>query len=135
MSTEFDPLRWLDEVAPAGGVRFRHLMTADRSAIQSVSLGVLFVMAWWSGPSIQAFAKLKQALATLDPSRRLELVVVDTDGASDLYECPEFLGQLRGAGEVAWLRDGHIVSTSGLGFRPECFEPNTRMLLALATNE
>lgn len=125
-------MQWLDAATPASGVRFRYLPAADRSVLQSVRLGVLFVMAWWSGPSVQAFAKLKQTLAKLDPSGRLELVIVDTDGTPDLSECPEFQGQLRGAGEVAWLCNGRIVSTSGLGFRPECFEPNTRELITLA---
>lgn len=71
-------------------------------------------------------------LAALDPGGRLEVVVVDTDGCPDLYECPEFLGQLSGSGEVAWVRDGRVVRTSGPGYHPECFEPFTRELLASA---
>ena len=132
MLARVDAVQRLDAAPPAGGVRFRYLPAADRSVFQSIHLGVLFIMAWWSGPSVQAFARLKQILAKLDPTGNLEVVVVDTDGAPDLYECPELKGQLRGAGEVVWLRNGRIVSTSGLGFRPECFEPNTRELITLA---
>lgn len=132
MSAQFDPVQRLDATPPAGGVRFRYLPAADRSVFQSIRLGVLFIMAWWSGPSVHAFAKLKQTLAALDPSGNLELVVVDTDGAPDLDEYPELKGQLHGWGEVAWLHDGRIVSTSGLGFHPECFEPKTREIISLA---
>ena len=112
--------------------RVRFLPTADRSVIGTIRFGVLFVMAWWSGPSRQGFAKLKQVLAALDPGGRLEVVVVDTDGCPDLYECPEFVGQLHGWGEVAWVQGGRVVRTSGMGYHPECFEPFTRELLASA---
>jgi hypothetical protein len=60
---------------------------------------------------------------------------VDTDGCPDLYECPVFASLLHGAGEVAWVRDGQVVRTSGLGYHPECFEPYTRELLASALKD
>jgi len=110
--------------------RFRFVEEADRSIVGTVRCGVLFVMAFWSGSARQAFAELKRVLAEVDPEGNLELVVVDTDGCPDLYDMPEFLGKIHGAGETAWIKQGRIVSTSGLGFRPECFAPNTRSLLA-----
>jgi hypothetical protein len=132
MAEAFDPLKGLGELPASHAGRVRLLPTADRSVFGTIRLGVLFVMAWWSGPSRQGFAQLKQVLAALDPGGRLEVVVVDTDGCPDLYECPEFVGQLHGWGEVAWVRDGRVVRTSGMGYRPECFEPFTRELLASA---
>jgi hypothetical protein len=87
-------------------------------------------MAFWSGTSRQAFAELKRSLETKDPEGRLELVVVDTDGCPSLYELPEFVGRLHGHGEAAWVLGGKIVRTSGLGYHPECMEPNTRWLLS-----
>jgi hypothetical protein len=93
-------------------------------------------MAFWSGPARQAFAELMRVLEKVDLSGRLELVVVDTDGCPDLYELPEFIHELTGhtalisgAGETAWIRNGRIVLTSGYGYHPECFEPNTLQLL------
>lgn len=86
-------------------------------------------MAFWSGPAFQAFAVLKRVLTQHDSGGSLELVVVDTDGCPDIYEMPEFVGKLHGAGEAAWVLDAQIVSTSGLGFHPECFAPNTLALL------
>ncbi|MDY3557454.1 hypothetical protein R5W24_006645, partial [Gemmata sp. JC717] len=128
----FDPLKALGELPASHASRTRFLPTAERSVFRTIRLGVVFVMAWWSGPSRQGFAKLKRVLADLDPGGRLEVVVVDTDGCPDLYECPEFVGQLHGWGEVAWVREGRVVRTSGMGHRPECFEPFTRELLASA---
>ena len=132
MAESFDPLKALGELPASHAARTRFLPTADRSVFGTIRLGVLFIMAWWSGPSRQGFVKLKQVLAALDPGGRLELVVVDTDGCPDLYECPEFVGQLHGWGEVAWVRGGRVVLTSGMGYHPECFEPHTRELLASA---
>ena len=108
---------------------FRFLERADQSILQTIRCGVLFMMAFWSGTARRAFAELKRILAEADPEGRLELVVVDIDGCPDLYEAPEFLGKIHGHGETAWVKDGCVVATSGLGFHPECFEPNTTALL------
>jgi hypothetical protein len=132
MAEAFDPLEALGELHASHAAQTRFMPTADRSVFSTIRLGVLFVMAWWSGPSRQGFFKLKQVLASLDPGGQLEVVVVDTDGCPDLYECPEFAGQLHGWGEVAWVRDGRVISTSGMGYHPECFDPLTRELLVIA---
>jgi hypothetical protein len=87
-------------------------------------------MAFWSGPVVQAFAKLTEVLARLD-AEGLELVVADVGGSPGLYELPEFKGRVHGAGETAWVRDGKIVVTSGLRLNPACFEPNTLALLSM----
>jgi hypothetical protein len=103
---------------------------ADETVFREIRCGVLFVMAFWSGPSVMAFARLTEVLSNLDPDGRLQFVVVDTDGVPALYEMAEFLGRMHGAGETAWVKDGRIVRTSGLGFNPDCFVPNTLELLA-----
>jgi len=109
--------------------RTRFYSEADRAVIGTIRCGILFVMAFWSGPARLAFAELKRVLEAVDPSGRLELVVVDTDGCPDLYELPEFAGNLAGNGEAAWIRCGRVFSNSGRGYQPECFEPSTRRLL------
>jgi hypothetical protein len=112
--------------------RVRYFAAADRDVIHLIGPGVLFVMAWWSGPARVAFARLRRVLDGLDPHGRLELAVVDTDRADDLFQLPEFFGKIHGAGETAWVRDGRIVHRSGIGYHPECFGPNTAALLRLS---
>ena len=111
--------------------RIRYVADTDAATVRSINRGVLFLMAFWSGPALQAFAKLTEVLARLD-AESLELVVVDVDGSPDLYELPELKGEVHGNGETAWVRDGKIVATSGLGLNTDCFEPNTLSLLSLS---
>lgn len=127
----FDPVRGLGELPKSHLDRVLFLPAADRSVFGSIRFGVLFVMAWWSGGALQGWAALKKVLAALDPGGRLEVVVVDTDGCQDLHECPEFAGQLHGWGEVAWVRDGRVVRTSGIGYHPERFAAFTSEFLAM----
>jgi hypothetical protein len=110
--------------------RIRYVPNADEATVRSIGRGVLFLMAFWSGPSVRAFAQLTEVLARLNPEG-LELVVADVDDSPDLYELPEFKGKVHGAGETAWVRDGKIIATSGLGLNTACFEPNTLALLAM----
>jgi hypothetical protein len=116
--------------SPLPRSRIRFLAEADESVIEQITCGVVFVMAFWSGPSRQAYRKLTEVLAALDPEGRLEFVVVDVDGCPALYDRAEFIGRMSGAGETAWVKDGHILCDSGRGYNPECFGPNTRMLLS-----
>jgi hypothetical protein len=118
-------------LSPSLANRTRFYSEADQSIFGTIRCGVLFVMAFWSGQSRRAFEELKRAMEANHQHGRLELVVVDTDGCPSLYQLPEFVGKLHGAGEAAWVLEGKIVCTSGLGYHPECMEPNTRLLLSL----
>ncbi len=100
------------------------------SIVSEIELGVLFVMAFWSGPAMQSFRQLLDTVARLDPEKQLRIVVVDTDRISELQKEPPFQGQLHGAGETFWVRDGQIVADSGLGLNLDCIKPNTIALLA-----
>jgi hypothetical protein len=115
--------------------RVRYLAEADRSVIPTIRCGILFVMAFWSGTSFQSLFRLKQTLSRLDPSGRLEVVVVDTDGCPDLYEVPELVGKLHGNGEAAWVSAGKIVCTSSCGSDPKAFQTYTRHLLGACAAE
>lgn len=100
-------------------------------ALEGIDCGILFFMAFWSGPARQAFAELKRVLAEIDPDGRIELVVIDLDGCTQMPNVPGLsVAMLSGGyGETAWVKNGRIVSTSGRGFHPECFRENTRALL------
>ena len=117
----------LDEPPLVG--RVRYLAEADRSVIQTIRCGILFVMAFWSGTSFQSLARLKKTLAQFDPDGRLEVVVVDTDGCPDLYEVPELVGMMHGSGETAWVSGGRVVCTASCGSHPKAFDTYTRHLL------
>lgn len=123
-------LRSLMKYSRLPAERIKYVPDGDENTVQSIGRGILFLMAFWSGPAVQAFAKLTEILATL-PAEDLELVVADVDGSPNLYELPEFRGQVTGSGETAWVRHGKIVSTSGRGLKVESFKPNTLALLAL----
>jgi hypothetical protein len=125
-----DGIRSLVKYSRLPAERIRYVPDADAATVRSIRRGVLFLMAFWSGPAVQAFAKLTEVFARLD-AEGLELVVADVDGSPDLYELPEFKGKVHGAGETAWVRDGLIVATSGLGLNTACFEPNTLALISL----
>lgn len=125
-----DGIRSLAKYSKLPVERIRYVHDAEEATVRSIRRGVLFLMAFWSGPSVQAFAKLTEVLARLD-TEGLELVVADVDGSPDLYELPEFKGKVHCAGETAWVRDGKIVATSGLGLNTACFEANTVGLLAM----
>jgi hypothetical protein len=111
--------------------RIRYVPDADETTVRSISRGILFLMAFWSIYSVRAFASLTEILARLDADG-LELVVADVDRSPGLAAIPELKGMLQvGAGETAWVRDGKIIATSGLGVNTACFEPNTLSLLSV----
>jgi hypothetical protein len=132
MPEDFDRRKALGDIPASHAARLRFLEECDRSVIDTLRFGVLFVMAFWSGLSRMGIERFKCVLETVDPEGRLELIVVDTDGCPDLYHVPELRGDLHGYGEVAWISEGRILFTSGRGYNPDCFEPNTRRLLAVS---
>jgi hypothetical protein len=94
--------------------------------------GVLFQIAFWSGPAVQACDRLIEVIARLDRAGEIELVVVDIDGSAGLSTVSEFLGGVRGAGETASVRYGSVIATSGSGSNVESFETNTILFLESA---
>jgi hypothetical protein len=126
-----DGIRSLAKYSKLPVERIRYVPDADMDTVRSIRCGILYLMAFWSGRSVQAFAGLTEILARL-PADGIELVVVDVDGSADLYEMPEFKGMIHGAGEAAWVKDGKVLTTSGLGLNVDCFEPNTIALLSRA---
>lgn len=120
---------WL-QLPAAVAPRTRYYNSISPSIVESVRLGLLFVMADWSMPARHAFAVLMKVLAKYDNDGELELIVTSSDEDTGVHAIPEFRGQLTGSGEVAWIANGRIIATSGLGYRPECYAPNTARLLA-----
>lgn len=109
--------------------RIQYFAEADPGLIETIQLGVLLVMARWSGTSVQSFQYLTNVISRLDPLEKLQIVVVDADGSPAFYEFSAFKGDLHGHGEVAWIKDGVVQCTSGRGFNYSCYEQNTNALL------
>ena len=104
---------------------------AGTEILERIERGLLFVMAFWSGPSIQSLIAITEILANLDPNCCLGFVVIDTDGATELYDHPGFKNRLHGCGEIAWIRKGSIVATTEIGFNPIDYRRNTESLLVM----
>jgi hypothetical protein len=71
----------------------------------SIRCGILFIMAWWSGPARVAWEEMKKLLAEIDPGLRLEVVVVDIDGMIG-FEATQLGATIGGVGETTWIWDG-----------------------------
>lgn len=110
--------------------RSRYYATSDPGVVATIRCGVLFVMAWWSGPARQAFGLLKAALKRLDPDGRLELIVIDTDGVAG-YILPCGRSALHGAGETFWVLDGVVIADTSWGDYRQRFDEYTRRLMEL----
>jgi hypothetical protein len=79
-----DGLRSLAKYSKLPVERIRYVPDVGEQVVRAITRGVLFQMAFWSGPAVLAFAKLTEVIAKLDPDGRLELVVVDIDGSEAL---------------------------------------------------
>lgn len=124
-------LQWLTKMSKRPMGQVTYLPNADAEIIESIECGVFFLMAFWSAGAVKAFTELSEVLATPE-TEFLECVVADVDGSPSLYEVPEFKGNVHGWGETAWVYQGKIIATSGLGLNTECFRPNTSTLLAFS---
>lgn len=111
--------------------RITYHCDAGTEVLNRIERGLLFVMAFWSGTSYQSLIAITETLAEIDLEARLEFVIIDTDGASELYDHPGFRNKLHGHGEIAWIRNGKIVSATTIGFDPKDYRSNTETLLAL----
>lgn len=86
--------------------------------VEATERGVIFLMAWWSGPAVERF---KFSCYALENNARLVFHVVDADGLDDT--CP--LGEkerLGGYGEVFWIKSGAIFRSMGAEWSKERFE-------------
>ena len=90
----------------AGRVRFD--ADLSQTALPELSCAIVFVNAFWSGPSMQALAQLARILADVDPDGCIELVVCDMDFVPTLSAEPWGLMTTGGIGEMLWVSDGGV---------------------------
>jgi hypothetical protein len=110
--------------------RIHYVPDATVETVRSIGRGILFVIAFWSGPAFRAYHELTTVITRLKAEEKLQLVVDDIDGAEELMSIPE-IGRLSGAGETTLIRSGKIIAYSGWGLNLECMKPNTLSLLAV----
>jgi hypothetical protein len=91
-----------------------YLAVADEQVIRRMVKGIVFLVAWWSGTSIQPLAEFVRSIAALQP-HGIDVLVIDVDGAEGLCRLPE-LGQFvtRGAGESLLMINGKIADKAYL---------------------
>jgi hypothetical protein len=132
LMADFDRLAVLAKYAPDVAERIELISPNQLSMLDEVECGVLFVMAFWSVPSIRMFSTLAKVLYAVDRQGRARLLVIDTDDIGHLNQSPPFNEVVMGGnGETFWIHQGRIVSNSGGGLNLECLAPNTQQLLIM----
>jgi hypothetical protein len=132
-SRGYEALRWS---SGSNIDRIRYIVAADVATLSSIDRGVFVVL---SGAGSRALGPtkvppsiwmLRELLGKTDPS--LDVVVAEKHCLTkDLVVRLKLRCDDRGDGEMAWIRRGEIVATTGYGFHPEKIEPNTQRLLSL----
>ena len=138
MTGNVDGLHILEKYSQIPSSSVRYVADADADVVRSIQNGVLFLVAFWSGPSLNAFSKLTKAIHDTGAGD-LEMVAVDVDGSPDVYQLPEikklFGGVVTappGAREAAFCRNGEIVHAAiiGSGDDPNQYYFNAREFLS-----
>lgn len=131
MPLEFDirPVVQKESVLPYE--RLRIVQRLAEFDLATIRRGVVFVFAAWSGPAVIALRRFTKVVSTLDLGS-LEVIIMDNDSMNGEDTIRLFGHVFHGAGEVLWVRDGHVVAELS-AYRPES-EPllisHTRELLA-----
>lgn len=111
--------------------RTAYLSGSGPEAIRAVRCGIVFFMAWWSGPARSAFLALRRVIEQNDPDGRLILAVLDIDGVSE--ELGRELQLVHGSGETFWVHRGRIIHSNHFGLQTENLRTYTEHLLTLCS--
>jgi hypothetical protein len=114
------------------GIQLLYLPQSTPDVFALIERGIVFLMAWWSGPARSAWSNLKEVLLKIDGARSLEIVVLDIDGMTGFENC--LLGPIMaGVGESAWVRSGKPLTTNWVLWlgASEVAEANTELLIQM----
>ena len=89
--------------------KVRYLARADLRDLENLDTGVLFILAWWSGPALVALDHLAKAFLRAKAGGSIEFLIVDTDGIPEFYESVLLRGKIHGGGESLWKKGKEIV--------------------------
>ena len=111
--------------------RLKVLQGVDDVQIASIRRGIIFVLAVWSGPSLQGFVRFTNVM-THFTSESVDLIIVDHDSLTQKLS-RELFGRKfvpGGWGEAVWIREGHVVAREFVYKTPESLiAEHTRGLL------
>ena len=69
----------------------------------------MFVVAWWSIYSLQAWVRMKDLLEAIDDTRILEVMVLDIDGMTG-FETTAIGATIAGVGEMVCVKNGFLMA-------------------------
>ena len=81
----------------------------SHTPISEIGCAIVFIHAFWSGPSVKRLIGLADTVASVDPSGRLRVVVCDIDNISHLAR-PYNVDITGGYGEILWVHHGTILA-------------------------
>jgi len=110
---DFDPVESIRPLVEpvADRVHFLHKPTID--AVSSIRCGVVFVVAFWSGPARSALATFCKELHRVDVSLAVHVYVADTDAIPDDLANWLRLDAISGMGEIFWICHGNPIARHG----------------------
>lgn len=85
------------------------------AATLDIEVGVLLLMAFWSGPAVMGFQRICESLQRLDLPDGFRFRVLDIDGGGDLIsELAKHEVWIGGSAEGYWFRDGEIFASTAV---------------------
>lgn len=112
MLSEYDFRKLVEKYSAMPVERFRIVQEVDDLLISGVRRGVIFILAVWSGPAVEAFCRFTRVINLMD-TQSIDVVILDTDCLTDELATRLFGNEhftTGGWGEVIWLRDGRPVA-------------------------
>jgi len=110
------------------GRSVRYMPNSTPECFNSIERGVVFVVAWWSIYSLQAWVRMKDLLEAIDDTRILEVVVLDIDGMTG-FESTAIGATIAGVGEMVCVKSGFLMADKWEA-EPEAVRASAMRLLA-----
>lgn len=97
--------------------------------IDELHCAIIFVHAFWSGPSVQTFVRIVDLIGSLDNDAVVTLVVCDIDEIEPVYSILYAGDRTGGNGDLIWVSNG-VVRARHNSSRECDFRTTTESLLA-----
>ena len=107
---DYDGAAIVNKYCDAIADRVRFDADLSQTLLADLSCAIVFVNAFWSGPSMLSLTRLAHLLADVDPDGSIQLVVCDIDYIPDLSDAPWGLITTGGIGEMLWVSKGVILA-------------------------